>query len=167
MLNPLSLLGQMLVLGMVMAFIGYFSSRPIYVQVPPGMAQIKLSFAHAAAREVECRKLSSKEIAKLPANEKRPNTCSRKRIPLHVELALDGKTLYRADLQATGLANDGPARAYEKFLVPAGTHMIVARMRDSKRRDGYDYEAVHKLTLQAYQNLAIDFKPDTGGFQFR
>ena len=40
---------QFVFLALVMAFIGYFSSRPVYQQVPDGMAQIKLSFAHGGA----------------------------------------------------------------------------------------------------------------------
>jgi len=73
------------------AFIGYFSNQPVYQRVPDGMAQIKLSFAHGGARKVDCRKLTSKEIAKLPANERRPNTCTRERIPVHIQLTLNGE----------------------------------------------------------------------------
>jgi len=159
--------GQFLFFAAVAAFTGYFSSQPVYRQIPEGMAQIKISFAHGAARKVDCRKLTSKEIAKLPANERRPNTCSRERVPMRVQLTLDDRILYEEDLQATGLSGDGPARTYRKFVVPAGPHAIIARLRDSKRTDGFDYEATHQVTLKQYQNLAVDFKADSGGFQFR
>ncbi|MGI9378663.1 MAG: hypothetical protein ACR2OW_03350, partial [Methyloligellaceae bacterium] len=109
---------QLLVFACVAAFIGYFSNKPVYKQFPEGMAQIKFSFAHGAARKVDCRKLTAKEIAKLPPNERRPNTCSRERIPLHVQFEIDGRLLYDDLLQATGLSNDGPARVYKKFVVP-------------------------------------------------
>jgi len=159
--------GQFLFFAVAAASIGYFSNRPPHRQIPDGMAQIKLSFAHGAARLIDCRKLTSKEIAKLPANQRRPNTCTRERIPVHVQLMLDDRLLYEDDLQATGLSGDGPARTYKKFVIPAGTHAIIARLRDSKRADGYDYESTHRVTLKQFQNLAIDFKADTGGFQFR
>jgi len=159
--------GQAVILACAMAFIGYFSSNPVYRQVPEGSAQIKLSFAHGAARKVDCRKLTAQEIAKLPPKERRPNTCARERIPLHVQLTLDGELLYDDRLKATGLASDGPARTYRKFIVPAGPHTITARLRDSKRETGFDYEATHEVTLKEFQNLAIDFKADAGGFQFR
>lgn len=165
--NVLRYAGQFVFLAAIMAFIGYFSSRPVYRQAPEGMAQIKLSFAHGAARKIDCRKLTSKEIAQLPANERRPNTCTRERIPLHVQLALDGELLYDDLLEATGLSKDGPARIYRKLFVPAGAHTITARLRDSKRTSGFDYEATHQVTLVPAQNLAIDFKADRGGFQFR
>ena len=159
--------GQVLILACLMAFVGYFSSNPVYHQAPEGTAQIKLSFAHGAARKVDCRKLTSKEIAKLPAKERRPNTCARERIPIHVQLTLNGELLYEDHLQATGLSSDGPARTYKKFAVPVGSHTITARLTDSKRDSGFDYEATHEVTLKEFQNLAIDFKADAGGFQFR
>ncbi|MGI9464788.1 MAG: hypothetical protein ACR2OM_12650, partial [Aestuariivirgaceae bacterium] len=165
--DALRYIGQLGFFAVVAAFIGYFSSQPVYQQIPDGMAQIKLSFAHGAARKIDCRKLTSKEIAALPANERRPNTCTRERIPLHVQLILDGELLYDDQLEATGLSNDGPARTYQKLIVPAGPHTITARLRDSKRANGFDYEATHQVTLKAFQSLAVDFKADTGGFRFR
>ena len=167
MVNPLRIAGQLVFFAARMAVIGYFSNRPVYRQVPDGMAQIKLSFAHGGARKVDCRRLTTKEIAALPPNERRPNTCSRERIPVHVQLVLDDALIYDAVLPATGLSSDGPSRAYTKLLVPAGVHTVVARMRDTKRETGFDYESRRQLTLQPFQNLAIDFKADSGGFSFR
>jgi hypothetical protein len=74
---------------------------------------------------------------------------------------------YEAVLQPTGFSRDGPSETYDKILVPAGPHHIEARLRDSKRRDGFDYEAVRDVDLQPFQNLAIDFKADRGGFVLR
>lgn len=159
--------GQALFFAGFMAFIAYFSSHPDIHRFPDGMAQIKLSFAHGGARKIDCRKLTAQEIAKLPANKRRPNTCTRERIPIHVQLTLDDRLLYDDLLPATGLSNDGPARAYQKFVVPVGVHTIVARLRDSKREDGFDYESVYQADLMPFQNLAVDFKADNGGFQFR
>ncbi len=165
--DPLKIAGQALVLAALMAVIGYFSNRPVYRQVPDGMAQIKLSFAHGGARKVDCRRLTAEEIAALPPNERRPNTCERERIPVHVQLSVDGQVIHDALLPATGLASDGPSRTYTKLLVPAGEHVIEARLRDSKRESGFDYEARRTVTLHPLQNLAIDFKADAGGFIFR
>lgn len=158
---------QVLFFAIIMSFIGYFSNNPIYHQFPEGMAQIKLSFAHGAARKIDCRKLTSKEIAKLPANQRRPNTCTRERIPLHVQLVLDGKLIYDDHLKAVGFFEDGPGRTYKKFIILPGAHIITARLRDTKRVDGFDYETTRKVSLSPQQNLAIDFKSDRGGFNFR
>ncbi|NNF77437.1 MAG: hypothetical protein HKN05_05350 [Rhizobiales bacterium] len=159
--------GQAVFFVVAAALTGYFSADPHYKQVPKNMAQVKFSFAYGARRTKECRKLSSKEIAALPPGERRPNTCERERQPVHVQLVIDGEVLYEADLQPTGLSSDGPARTYQKFMVPAGVHTIVARMRDSVRSEGYDYVAEHTATLAPWQNLAVDFKADAGGFIFR
>lgn len=165
--DPLRLVGQAAVYAAVMAFIGFFASRPVYHQAPDDKAQIKLSFTHGAARKVACRRLTTEEIAKLPPNKRRPNTCGRERANIHVELLVDGQAIYRDELEPIGLSGDGPARTYRKFLVPAGEHVIEARLRDSPRTQGYDFTATRTVRLEPLQNFAIDFKADTGGFVFR
>jgi acetyl esterase/lipase len=149
------------------AAIGVFASWPVYYQAPPGSAQIKLSFNHGGARVEECRKLTAEELAKLPSAQRRPVNCSRERLPVVIRLTIDGKPLYDAVLQPSGLSRDGQARAYEKFIVPAGKHVIEARLRDSKRSEGFDYESRFEAELAPWQNLAIDFKAEQGGFLFR
>ena len=72
-----------------------------------------------------------------------------------------------AVLQPGGFSGDGQAQTYEKFIVPAGKHVIEARLRDSKRSEGFDYERRFEAELAPWQNLAIDFKAEQGGFLFR
>ena len=148
--------------------VAYLSASPVYRQIPDDSAQIKLSFRYGAQRVETCRRLTVKEIAALPANKRRPNDCSRRRAPIVVQIILDGRTLYDAVLEPTGLSRDGPAETYEKFVVAAGRHRLVARLRDSQRSDGgFDYERAADVELAPFQNLAIDFKSDQGGFIFR
>lgn len=159
--------GQAIVYAVVAALIGYFASRPIYQQFPAEKAQIKLSFAHGAARTKDCRRLTPQEIAKLPPNERRPNTCDRARVDVQVQLDVDGEVVYDASLEPTGLARDGPARVYKKFVVPPGPHVLVARLRDTRSTAGFNYETRREVDLVPGQNLAVDFKADAGGFTFR
>lgn len=159
--------GQALLYAAVAALVGYFASRPLYRQFPENQAQIKLSFAHGAARQQACRRLTPQEIAKLPPAQRRPNTCARERVAVHVQLQLDDAVIFDARLRPTGLAGDGPARVYRKFAVAPGDHVLVARLRDSRREEGFDYETRREVTLKEGQNLAIDFKADAGGFIFR
>jgi hypothetical protein len=147
--------------------VGYFAAHPAYRQLPAGMAQVKLSFRHGAQRVEDCRRLTPEEIAKLPPRERRPNTCSRARLPIAVQLTLDGRVIYDAVLEPTGFARDGPADAYEKFTVPAGRHTLIAKLRDSKRTRGFDFERRTEIELKPMQNFAVDFKADLGGFLFR
>lgn len=165
--DPVRLVGQALFYLLFAALIGYFASKPLYRYFPEDRAQIKLSFVHGAARSEDCRRLTSQEIAKLPPNERRPNTCARERIPARIQIVVDDRMLYDAVLQPTGIANDGPMRTYQKFVVAPGQHTITARLRDSKRAEGFDYENTMRVDLKPLQNLAVDFKADSGGFTFR
>jgi hypothetical protein len=149
------------------AVTGYLAAHPIYHQVPEGEAQIKLALQHGGARVADCRRATSQELAKLPSAERRPNDCARERVPIVIALSVDGRSIYDDVLQPTGLSRDGASRTYRKFLVPAGRHVIVARLRDSKRNVGFDYEKRLEADLKPWQNLAIDFNAEQGGFLFR
>jgi hypothetical protein len=91
--------------------------------------------------------------------------CPRERVPLLVELLIDGQLLYRDWLPPSGLAGDGTATAYERFVVKPGHHVLTARLRDSRRQEGFDYEHEQSVELVAGQNLVIDFRADAGGFR--
>jgi hypothetical protein len=159
--------GQILVYGAVAVPTGYFSASPLYHQVPEGYAQIKLALQHGGNRVEDCRKLTREELSKLPSNERRANTCSRERVPLVIEISIDGRVIYADTLQPTGLSRDGISKAYKKFLVPAGSHVIGAKLRDSNRVEGFDFDQNLEIDLRPWQNLAIDFKAEQGGFIFR
>jgi hypothetical protein len=159
--------GQALFYAAFAAAIGGFAAWPAYHQVPENAAQIKLSFNHGGARLEDCHKLTSLELSKLPTNKRKPSNCSRQRQPILIQLLLDGTPLYEATLKPSGLSGDGQAQTYEKFIVPTGKHVILARLRDSKRTEGYDYEGRFEIELAPWQNLAIDFKAEQGGFLFR
>jgi hypothetical protein len=159
--------GQAIFYTLVAAAIGYLSSRPYYAALAENSAQIKLSFSHGASRQEACRRLTYEEIMKLERSERRPNTCARQRTSVRTQLVIDGRIIYDAVLEPTGLWGDGPARTYQKFIVPAGRHTVEARMRDSVRTVGFDYENRATLDLRSGQNLAVDFAADAGGFTFR
>ncbi len=179
--SPLAWAGQIVAYTAFGVGIGYLSLYPAYTHRNPEQAQIKLSFAHASARKEDCRRLSYEEIAKLPPGQRRPHDCSRERVPVTVELELDGKLLYRATLEPTGHARDGVSVAYQAFMTTAGRHELVARLRDDVQgrthaagagREGADrkwigeWNYVHRaqIELAPRQNLAIEFRADKGGF---
>jgi hypothetical protein len=166
MAKALRYLGQGAVYLLLALGIGYFSDRPAYTHFPPDMALIKLSFAHGAQKE-DCRRRTDEELARLPPNMRRPMVCARERLPVAVELLLDGESLYQAVLPPTGLAGDGPSRTYQRFVVPPGRHEVTARLRDTARTDGFDYERTVEVDLAPAQSLAIDFRGEMGGFIFR
>jgi hypothetical protein len=114
----------------------YFRAGPLHTQIPR-IRPDQMSFSHGGAKGAA--EFTPAEIAKLPPSERRPNTCARQRTRSHL-LLVDGRMIYDAVLQPTGLWGDGPARTYQKFAVPAGRHTVEARMRDSVREQGFDYE---------------------------
>jgi hypothetical protein len=166
MARPLRYLGQAVVYVLLALGIGYFSDRPAHTHFPPDMALIKFSFAHGAQKE-DCRRRTAEELAKLPPNMRRPMVCARERLPVAVELLLDGAPLYKAVLPPTGLAGDGPSRTYQRFAVPPGRHELTARLRDTDRGEGFDFERTVVVELAPAQSLAIDFRAEMGGFIFR
>lgn len=159
-------LGQGVFYLLIAVVIGYFGDGPAYTRVPANNALIKFTLSHAANRKAACRRLSAKELAKLPPNMRKPTICERGRLPVVVELDLDGKRIYAASLPPSGLFGDGPAQAYERFVVSAGHHQLVAKLRDTGREEGFDYVKETEVDLKPGQNLAIDFDAVTGGFNF-
>lgn len=158
---------QIIVLIALFGAVAAFSDWPRYQQINPQSAIIKFSFTHGSNRESECRRRSAEELARLPANMRKPLDCPRSRGSLYVELDVDGQSVYRAVLPPSGISHDGPSRVYKRFVVTAGSHSIVARLRDTPRTEGFDFVKSGEIVLAANQNFVIDFRAEAGGFVFR
>jgi hypothetical protein len=148
----------------IIAGAALLSAWPSYRAIPEGTGVVKLSFSHGGERS--CRELTAAELAKLPPNMRRKEICDRRRLPVYVEMELDGETVYRALLPSNGIAGDGPSRVYERFLLTAGEHDIAIRLRDTARTEGFDYAAERRIALAPAQSFAIDFNLVAGGFIF-
>jgi hypothetical protein len=131
------------------------------------MAEVKISLSHAAARVEPCVQLTPQEIAQLAPNMRRSQTCERKRVPLVLELEIDGVIIRRLEVAPSGLWEDGPASVYERFELAPGEHHVAARLRDTARSEGWDYTHSEKVVLEAGRYLTITFRPETGGFGIR
>jgi hypothetical protein len=147
--------------------VGYLSASPAYDYADTGNATIKLSLSHAADRVKPCVRLTPEEIAELAPNMRRPEICERERLPLTVELEVDGTVVANIEAPPSGLWDDGPASIYERFEVEPGEHTITARLRDSDRSDGWDYTHTENVTLVASHYFTVTFRAETGGFRFR
>jgi hypothetical protein len=139
---------------------------PVYRMTPRDTAVVMLSFVHGAAR-VDCRRLTSEEIARLSPNMRHVQDCPRERRALHVELDIDDKTVFARDLKPSGIAGDGQSKVYQRFVVPIGSHDLAVRMRDTARAEGFDHERRERVTLRPDQMLVIDFRAETGEFLIR
>lgn len=158
--------GQGVVYALFAVFLGYFSSAPAYTHFPPDKALLKLAFVHSGKSKGECRARTPEELAKLAPNMRKRLDCPRERLPVFVTLEMDGQVLYRETLPPTGLSGDGPSKTYRRFAVEPGSHRFVARLRDSARAEGFDYESEATREIGKGRSLAIDFKAFKGGFSF-
>ncbi|MBS1236060.1 MAG: hypothetical protein H6R46_855 [Proteobacteria bacterium] len=158
--------GQAVAYAAFAALLAFFATAPAYHPIDPDAAMIKLSFIHVGQRKVECRKMSPDEIARLPPNMRLTLDCPRERLPVLVELELDGKLLLRRELAASGLSHDRASNIYQKFVVPPGRHVVTARLRDSARTEGFDYTRSTEVELKPRQNFVVDFHAAAGGFSF-
>ena len=166
-MNIVRIAGQFVVILVLFASAAALSNWPRYDQVSRGSGVVMLSFVHGADRKGECRRLTPEEIAKLPPNMRRVQDCPRERRVVYVELDVDGRNAYRADLRPTGIAGDGPSRVYQRFVLPAGRHDLAVRMRDTARAEGFDHEGRERVDLAPDQMLVIDYRPESGSFIFR
>lgn len=158
---------QALLYAVFAAFVGYLSVAPAYQYADPEVAVIKLSLSHAAARVEECVKLTPQEINERAMKGEPINECERARLPLAVELDVDGTTVLSLTAVPSGLWKDGPASVYERFAVDAGAHTITSRLRDSARETGWDYEYSEEVDLAPGRYFTITFRAENGGFEFR
>jgi hypothetical protein len=148
-------------------FIGYLSASPAYDYADATSATVKLSLSHAANRTKPCVRLTPTQIAELAPNMRRPETCERQRLPLTLELEIDGEIVASIEAPPSGLWNDGPASIYERFEAEPGVHTITARLRDSNRSEGWDYTRTEEVSIDAGRYFTVTFRAEAGGFSFR
>jgi hypothetical protein len=157
---------QLLLYVPLMAIIGYFSTEPRFSAVAPEQALLRLSFIHAAQLEHGCRQRTPEELAKLAPNMRAALECSRERADVLVELDVDGTTVLRRKVKPSGLQHDGNAVVYQRLVLPAGRHRIVARLRDRPEGD-FNFVKEQDVDLSAGGVVLIDFNAGQGGFIFR
>jgi hypothetical protein len=167
MLKPRYIIGQILAFIPFAIGVGYFSNSPSYTYHDPDMALIMVSFSHASERKEECRRFTQEELSALAPNMRRPMDCQRERVPVYVEVMMDGKTILSKSYNPTGLSKDGSASIYESIPVEPGQHEIIAKLRDSSRDTGFDYESDVSVNLDARELFVIDFRKDLNGFYFQ
>lgn len=165
MLKAGRILGQGAVYALFFALLGYFSSAPSYSPIPPGTALLRVSFSHAGERVTPCRRYTPEEIAATAPNMRRALDCERARVPLRVQVAVDGATVLDRILAPSGLSGDGAATVYARHRLSPGIHRVVARLRDSRRQEGFDHVAEFEVSVNAGDSIVLGFRPQDGGFR--
>lgn len=147
--------------------VGYLSFWPKYQYASPDLAAVKVSLSHATNHVEPCVKLTPQQIAELAPNMRRSVLCERQRLPLILELDVDGNVALRVEALPSGMWGDGNASVYEGFDLPPGQHRITARLRDTARSDGWDYSYEGEVVFTAGRYRTITFKAEKGGFSIR
>jgi len=158
---------QVLMYAAFAAGVGYLSASPAYDYADASEATIKLSLSHAAKRVKPCVRLTPQQVAELAPNMRHTEECERQRLPLVVELEIDGAVRARIVAPPSGLWSDGPASIYQRFEIEPGTHTLTARLRDSHRSEGWDYTHTEDVSLVAGRYFTVTFRAESGGFSFR
>lgn len=165
-LRLLPLAGQALAYLAFAAGIGYFAVRPLYQPLPPDQAVVKFALRHQGALKQECRQRSAEELASLPPNMRLAMDCPRERWPVQVELIANEMPLFEATLPPGGLSKDGASYAYHRFIVPAGSYRLAARLSDDGRPPADGIENTASRTLAAGEVLVVEFDTAHGRFVF-
>lgn len=158
------IIGQGLFYALVAAALGYLSASPSWTHMGEDEAMIRISFSHGAERKVPCRKRTPRELMALPPNMRKPMDCSRERLPVYIEVVIDGERFVAEALPPMGLAKDGQSKIYRSMTVSPGSHRLEIGIRDTARDAGFDYEMNKTVHLAPRQNLVVDFEGDKGIF---
>lgn len=166
MIKPQHIAGQALAYTAFAVMIAYFASSPSYVHHSPDAALIKLSLTHAGQRVGDCKERTAEELAKMPPNMRTKQSCGRERNAVTLEMDIDGKLAYRHTAKPAGLSGDGRSRFYDSREIPAGRHVIRARMRDGTNQDIFDYDTEIVVDLKPRQVFVVDFDEENKKLSF-
>jgi hypothetical protein len=153
-------LAQALLYALFFVPLAYFSHLPTYRHMDDDMAVLKVAIRHPGEIIGECTSVVAGEGHGMrPAAMAQPTEiCPRERSPLRLELIIDGDTLYRDTVAASGLHSDGITSVYQRFTVPAGSHRLQLRMNDDVAVDSYTWQLDQEIELQPAQVMVASFK---------
>ncbi|CAA7624735.1 hypothetical protein [Magnetospirillum sp. SS-4] len=166
-IKPQHIAGQALAYTAFAVVIAYFSASPSYIHHPPDAALLKLSLTHAGQRVDDCKERTAEELAKVAPNMRTKQSCGRERNAVTLEMDIDGKPVYRHTAKPAGLSGDGRSRFYDSREIPAGRHVIRARMRDGNNPDVFDYDSEIVVDLKPRQVFVVDFDEEDKKLSFK
>jgi hypothetical protein len=158
MADTMRYLGQSLLYALFFVPLVYFTHAPTHRHLDEDLAVLKIAIRHAGQIIGQCTAINADDRVDRPANMQRVEICPRERSPLKLELILDGNTLYRASVEASGLHSDGVSSMYRRFNIPAGNHHLQLLMNDDVAVDGYTWQFEQDIQLQPAQVVVASFK---------
>ncbi len=170
-----------LVLALPAILIGFLSNYPMSL-MDSEKAILKIGLKHKTSRVYKCTKEDIIRFAKekttaLPGSKKvsqhmdyvrrkGEQYCGkRERNPAFLEIFLDGKKVYSNTFSPAGLHSDGPIFFYKKVVTDPGEHRVQFQMRDSERKEGFDYLYDEVIRFEKGRVVAYNFDKHEGGFK--
>jgi hypothetical protein len=113
---------------------------------------IQLAFNYAAKPKIACRLLTPEQMM-APAEHAPALSIARASAGRCTSSSsANGSIVYRGMHAPTGLWNDGPSSALERFAVPQGRQMLVAGCATAASQQAFDYERSIAVDLSPQQN---------------
>lgn len=142
----------------------YFSQKPIYPFYNRESSLIKLTFKHSSRHRTGQRVLTERETEEKLRHMRKTNSPfsqirtegKRGRLPVYIEVDLDGINILSRTYYPAGLKKDGPVFAYEEIPVSPGGHIIKVRMRDSKDITRFDYIFERRIEAKPGMVAVVD-----------
>lgn len=106
-----------------------------------GNALLRLSWRTRVAAVRECRDPTEEELERLPAHMRPDRICDWRVPPHRLRVAVDGRVLEDATIEAAGVRGDRPLYVYREFPLRPGSHEVEIGFFPEGPEAGGDREA--------------------------
>lgn len=162
--------GRFLASGLVTAMLAVLVAALSGVPYDPGgdaaSAVLRLSWRTRAAAVRECREPTREELARLPTHMRRDRICDW-RVPTHrLRVAVDGRVLDDARVEAAGTRGDRPLYVHRELPLEPGRHELEVRFLP-EAGEGKRLTLQEQVELSAGDVALVTYDPDAGRLVLR
>lgn len=140
---PVRIQVQLLAWSLLGLLIAAFADGPSFNPLPAGHGRLTLAVAHLSERIEPCRQLSERERMELPPTRRVTEVCERARVPVKIELIVNGRTLLARAFEPSGLHDDGRVYLVEAWPLPAGHYRaeltLTGRTEETSRHEVFEF----------------------------
>lgn len=102
-------------------------SRVPYPPANPSHAVIRLAWRAPGQRIEYCRRLTPKELERLPVHMRREEVCEERILPYRLQIRVDHSLLLDRSVRAAGARQDRPLYVSDEVEVAPGKHRLTVR----------------------------------------
>lgn len=147
---------QLLAWVLLGALIVAFADGPSFDPLPAEHGRLTLAVAHLSERVEPCRQLSEAERMELPPTRRVTEVCERARIPVKVELVINGRTLVAQEFQPSGFHADGRIFLVQRWALPVGNYRaeltLTGPTAETSRQEVFEF------SLSSGANAVVDIE---------